>query len=62
MLSNRNPYDISVEELIAATRTVQLENPGRYAYSNLGMSLLGHAEARAAGAAELGGRSRDSGC
>ena len=52
VLSNRNPYDISVEELIAATRTVQLKNPGRYAYSNLGMSLLGHAEARAAGAAD----------
>ena len=50
VLSNRNPYDISVEELIAATRTVELTDPGRYAYSNLGMSLLGHAEARAAGA------------
>ena len=31
---------------------VELTNPGEYAYSNLGMSLLGHAEARAAGAAD----------
>ena len=52
VLSNDNPYDISVEELLEASKSVQLENPGRYAYSNLGMSLLGHAEARAAGVAD----------
>jgi CubicO group peptidase (beta-lactamase class C family) len=45
---NSNPYDISVAELIEATKSVALENQGEYAYSNLGMSLLGHAEARAA--------------
>jgi CubicO group peptidase (beta-lactamase class C family) len=48
-LGNANPYDVSVPELIEATKSVELKNPGKYAYSNLGMSLLGHAEARAAG-------------
>lgn len=52
MLGNSNPYDVSVAELLEATKTVELKNPGSYAYSNLGMSLLGHAEARAAGAAD----------
>ena len=51
-VGNTNPYDISVAELIEATRTVALKHQGRYAYSNLGMSLLGHAEARAAGVAD----------
>ena len=36
--------------MIEASRTTELKRPGQYAYSNLGMSLLGHAEARAAGA------------
>ena len=49
-LGNGNPYDVSVPELIEATKAVELKNRGEYAYSNLGMSLLGHAEARAAGA------------
>jgi CubicO group peptidase (beta-lactamase class C family) len=48
-LGNENPYEVSVERVIEATRTVELRNQGEYAYSNLGMSLLGHAEARAAG-------------
>ena len=51
-LGNANPYDVSVAALIEATKTIELKNPGEYAYSNLGMSLLGHAEARAAGAAD----------
>jgi CubicO group peptidase (beta-lactamase class C family) len=51
-LGNGNPYDVSVPELIEATKSVELTNQGKYAYSNLGMSLLGHAEARAAGAAD----------
>jgi CubicO group peptidase (beta-lactamase class C family) len=51
-LGNANPYDVSVAELIEATRTIELEDQGAYAYSNLGMSLLGHAEARAARAAD----------
>ena len=51
-LGNANPYDVSVAELIEATKTVELKNQGEYAYSNLGMSLLGHAEARAARAAD----------
>ncbi|HEX8508844.1 MAG TPA: serine hydrolase domain-containing protein [Propionibacteriaceae bacterium] len=47
---NANPYGISVEKLLQLTRNTPLGTPGRFAYSNLGMSLLGHAEARAAGA------------
>lgn len=52
ILGNANPYEVSVAELIEATKTIELSNQGEYAYSNLGMSLLGHAEARAAGAAD----------
>lgn len=48
-LGNDNPYDVSVAALVEASKAVELKNQGRYAYSNLGMSLLGHAEARAAG-------------
>ena len=51
-VGNANPYDVSVADLIEATKTVELKNPGGYAYSNLGMSLLGHAQARAAGVAD----------
>lgn len=51
-LGNDNPYDVSVAAVIEASKTVELKNQGRYAYSNLGMSLLGHAEARAAGVAD----------
>lgn len=42
----------TTDELIAATRAVPVTTRGSYAYSNLGMSLLGHALARAAGAAD----------
>ena len=48
-LANENPYQVSVERVIQASRTVELKDQGEYAYSNLGMSLLGHAAARAAG-------------
>jgi CubicO group peptidase (beta-lactamase class C family) len=48
-LGNVNPYEVSVERVIEASRAVELENQGEYAYSNLGMSLLGRAEARVAG-------------
>jgi len=51
-VANANPYDISVADLLEATKSVELKNEGEYAYSNLGMSLLGHAEARAAGTAD----------
>lgn len=51
-LRNENPYDVSVARVLETSRAVELEKPGAYAYSNLGMSLLGHAEARAAGAAD----------
>ena len=49
---NANPYAMSVETLLQLTRDTPLGAPGHFAYSNLGMSLLGHAEARAAGAAD----------
>ena len=51
-MGNANPYNLSVAELIEATKSVELNSQGKYAYSNLGMSLLGHAEARAAGVAD----------
>ena len=51
-VGNANPYDISVAELIEATRSVELDDEGQYAYSNLGVALLGHAEARTAQAAD----------
>ena len=49
---NANPYAMSVEELLQLTRDTPLSTSGHFAYSNLGMSLLGHAEARAAGAVD----------
>ncbi|HEY5784551.1 MAG TPA: serine hydrolase domain-containing protein [Microlunatus sp.] len=49
---NANPYAMSVETLLQLTRDTPLGPPGQFAYSNLGMSLLGHAEARAARAAD----------
>jgi CubicO group peptidase (beta-lactamase class C family) len=49
---NANPYAMSVETLLRLTRNTPLGPPGHFAYSNLGMSLLGHAEARAAGAVD----------
>ena len=49
---NANPYAMSVETLLQLTRDTPLGTPGHFAYSNLGMSLLGHAEARAAGAVD----------
>lgn len=41
--------EATADGLVAATRELQLNNRGSYAYSNLGASLLGHALARAAG-------------
>jgi CubicO group peptidase (beta-lactamase class C family) len=49
---NANPYQMSVETLLQLTRDTTLGPPGHFTYSNLGMSLLGHAEARAAGAGD----------
>ena len=49
---NDNPYAMSVQTLLLLTRDTPRGTPGHFAYSNLGMSLLGHAEARAAGAAD----------
>ncbi|WP_168582503.1 serine hydrolase domain-containing protein [Gephyromycinifex aptenodytis] len=39
----------SRQQVIDAARTAQIENKGTRAYSNFGMALLGHAQARAAG-------------
>lgn len=50
-LRGSDPYGASSEQdVLAATRDATLTDPGTFAYSNLGMALLGHAEARAAGA------------
>ena len=49
---NANPYAMSVETMLQLTRDTPLRTPGHFVYSNLGMSLLGHAEARAAGATD----------
>jgi CubicO group peptidase (beta-lactamase class C family) len=48
-LGNDNPYAVSVATVIEAAKTAEVRTAGQYAYSNLGVSLLGHAEARAAG-------------
>lgn len=48
-LTLRDPWTASTHELIAEAGTVQINGRGQYAYSNLGVSLLGHALARAAG-------------
>jgi CubicO group peptidase (beta-lactamase class C family) len=47
--TNRDPYEASLDELLAMAGRQELVSPGRYVYSNLGMSLLGHALARVAG-------------
>lgn len=43
-------YSATTRELYADTLLVTPDDPGTYAYSNLGVSLLGHALARAGGA------------
>lgn len=48
-VGNENSYGGSTTAMLAAARTATVTKAGRYRYSNLGMSLLGHAEARAAG-------------
>ena len=52
VVTNQNSYGASTEALLQATRTTTVTDRGRYRYSNLGMALLGHAEARAAGVAD----------
>lgn len=49
VVGNENPYGGSVADLLAATRGTEVDERGTYAYSNLGVALLGHALARAAG-------------
>ncbi|GAA3567792.1 hypothetical protein GCM10022197_24970 [Microlunatus spumicola] len=49
VVGNENPYAGTVAALLEATRGTEVEAPGTYRYSNLGMALLGHALARAAG-------------
>lgn len=46
-LGTANPYDMGTTELLAQAREVPLAGRGEYAYSNLGVALLGHALARA---------------
>ena len=45
-----NPFTDSIDQLIDSTRTTELGERGEFAYSNLGISLLGEALTRAAGA------------
>ena len=45
-----NPFTDSIDQLIDSARTTELGERGEFAYSNLGISLLGEALARAAGA------------
>ncbi len=52
VVTNQNPYDDSTAAMLAAARTTTVTDRGQYRYSNLGMALLGHAEARAAGVAD----------
>ncbi|WP_375423459.1 serine hydrolase domain-containing protein [uncultured Friedmanniella sp.] len=52
-LGNDNPYaSLTVPQLLAAAVKTPVEDVGHYAYSNLGMALVGHAEARAAHAVD----------
>lgn len=44
-----NPYPITAEDLIDLAAEQQLYSPGGYMYSNMGISLLGHALAEQAG-------------
>ena len=45
-----NPFTDSTDQLIEKTRTTEMGKRGEFAYSNLGISLLGEALTRAAGA------------
>ncbi|MFC2474001.1 MAG: serine hydrolase, partial [Actinomyces sp.] len=45
-----NPFTDSTDQLIEKTRTTKMGKRGEFAYSNLGISLLGEALRRAAGA------------
>ena len=51
-ISNENSYGGPTAAMLSAARTASVTERGTYRYSNLGMSLLGHAEARAAGASD----------
>ena len=48
VVGNENPYAGSVSDLLQATRSTKVSKPGVYRYSNLGVTLLGHALSRAA--------------
>ena len=53
VVANENTSDTrSVAGMLEAARTTKVSGRGTYSYSNLGMALLGHAEARAARAAD----------
>lgn len=54
LLFGADPYrGSSVAQVLAGSQNVQLSHRGSFAYSNLGMALLGHALARAADAPDL---------
>ena len=50
VVGNANPYGASTADLLQAARGTDVTGRGTYRYSNLGVALLGHALARAAGA------------
>lgn len=45
----RNPYPITAQELVDLAEDQSLRSPGSYEYSNMGISLLGHALAEEVG-------------
>ena len=51
-VGNTNTYAGTTDDVIASLRWTTIDERGQYAYSNLGMTLLGYAEARAAGTAD----------
>lgn len=59
-IGDDNPYaSLTVPQLLATTAKTPVKTPGHYAYSNLGMALVGHAEARAAHASDWPTLARD---
>lgn len=48
-LLGQNPYTLTVDEMLALTRTERVGESGTFEYSNLGTALLGQATARCAG-------------
>lgn len=50
--TNENPYDTTTKQELERAKDATLTEPGRYLYSNLGVTLLGESITRAAGATD----------